>query len=81
MLNTRGTFADLIDSVLGIFNIILPVLAAIALVLLFIGIVKYISSEGHKSEHGKAILWSLVALFILLSIWGILRVLQNTFLG
>jgi len=78
MLDTRGTFADLVDSLLGVFNIILPVLAAIGLVLLFYGIVQYIYRQDNKT-YGPIILWSLVALFVLFSIWGILRIVGNTF--
>ena len=32
MLNTHGGFAGLVDSILGIFNVILPVLVALSLV-------------------------------------------------
>ena len=78
MLDTGGTFADLVDSVLGVFNIIIPVLAAAGLVLLFYGIVQYIYTAETK-KWGPAILWSLLALFVLFSIWGILRILGNTF--
>ncbi len=78
MLDTGGTFADLVDSVLGVFNIIIPVLAAAGLVLLFYGIVQYIYSQDTK-KWGAAIPWSLVALFVLFSIWGILRIVSNTF--
>ena len=78
MLDTRGTFADLVDSLLDVFNVILPVLAAIGLALLFYGIVQYIYSQNNKT-YGPVILWSLVALFVLFSIWGILRVVGNTF--
>jgi uncharacterized protein with PQ loop repeat len=80
MLNTHGGFAGLVDSILGVFNIILPVLVAVSLVLFFYGIVQYVYSQDNK-KHGPIILWSLVALFIMLSLWGILRILENTFLG
>lgn len=79
MINTTGGFAGLVNSILNIFNVILPALAAVALVLFFYGIIQYIYSEGKK--NGSVILWSLLALFILFSIWGILRILQNTLLG
>lgn len=78
MLNTRGTFADLVASLLGVFNIIIPALCALALVLFMYGMVKYV----YKRQPGdyKTMLWSLIALFVLFSIWGILRVLMNTLL-
>lgn len=74
------TFATLVNSLIGIINIIIPVLVAAAIVFLFIGIIKYIYRAGGKG-NGDAILWSLIAIFVLLSTWGILRILMNTFLG
>ena len=80
MFNTTAGFAGLVDSILAIFNIILPVLVAASLVLFFYGIVQYVYSQDTK-KHGPIIMWSLVALFVMLSLWGILRILENTFLG
>ena len=74
------TFANVVSAILKIFNTALPVLVALALVLFMIGVVKYIYSEGER-EKGELMMWSLIALFVLVSVWGILRVLLNTFAG
>lgn len=74
------TFASLVNSLIGIINIIIPVLLAAMLVFFFFGIVKYIAQAGGKRDS-KTMLWSLIAIFVLLSTWGILRILTNTFLG
>jgi len=77
MLNTSNGFAGVVSSVLKIFDAAMPVLVALALVLFMVGVVKYIYSEGeHKNRD--LIMWSLIALFIMVSIWGILRVLLNS---
>lgn len=78
MLNTHGTFADLVGSILGVFNIILPVLAALGVVFFMYGVVRYVYNRDPKA--GKEILWSIVALFVLFSVWGILRLMMSTFL-
>ena len=71
------TFESVVYSVLNIFDTAMPVLVALALVLFMVGVVKYIYSEGeHKNR--ELIMWSLIALFIMVSIWGILRVLLNS---
>lgn len=77
MLNTHGTLANLIDSILGIFNVILPVLAAAALALFMYGAFQYVYSAGNEKNR-SAMLWSLIALFVIFSVWGILRILKNT---
>ena len=77
MLNTSNGFAGVVSSILKIFDTAMPVLVALALVLFMVGVVKYIYSEGeHKNRD--LIMWSLIALFIMVSIWGILRVLLNS---
>lgn len=76
----RGTdFAGLVRLVIEYINLIIPVLVTLAIVLLFIGIVRYIKNRG-SADIRTNIVWSLVALFVLFSVWGILRILDNTFL-
>ena len=78
MLNTTSTFADLVTSILGVFNILIPVLIAGGVVLFMYGALQYV---WHRDEEKRRnMLWSLVALFVLFSVWGILRLLMNTFL-
>ena len=77
MLNTSNGFAGVVSSILKIFDAAMPVLVALALVLFMVGVVKYIYSEGeHKNRD--LIMWSLIALFVMVSIWGILRILLNS---
>ena len=78
MLNYN--FSNLVSDILKMFDIALPVLVALALVLFMVGVVKYIYSEGeHKNRD--LIVWSLIALFIMVSIWGILRLLLASLPG
>ena len=63
---------------------LVSVLAALALVVFFIGLVRYVkdSADSHGHEEGRErIIWSLVALFILFSIWGILALMSVAFFG
>ncbi len=61
-------------------NRLIPVLIALALVVFFWGLIKYIRSG--KSAGGKDIMIAgLVGLFIMVSVWGIIRIAQNTLLG
>lgn len=64
-----------------LLNMIIPVLIALALVIFFWGLIKYItksgSEEGQK-EGRKIMIAGLVVLFIMVSVWGIIRLAQNT---
>lgn len=73
------TFAGIIAEIIKLINYVIPVLGALAIVYLGIGVIRYIRNEGEHSNR-QEILWSLIALFVLFSVWGILRILDNTLL-
>jgi len=65
----------LLDRVISLVSRIVPILAGIALIAFFWGLIKFIvsadSEEGRKA--GKNIMvWGVIALFVMFSIWGIL---------
>jgi hypothetical protein len=62
-----------------ILNMLIPILIALALVAFFWGLVKYVYSGGEDHGQGRNIMIAgLVALFVMVSVWGIIRVAQNT---
>ncbi len=75
-----ATFADIVAYLIGLLNQFVYVLAALAVVVFLWGMVKYVRNAAiGKRQDKKAILWSLVALFVLFSVWGILRVMCTSF--
>lgn len=61
---------------------VVPLLITIALVMFFIGVIRFIANANDpakRKEGREAMLWGIVALFVMLSIFGILSVLTNTF--
>ncbi len=75
-------FADVVKSLIGLINVIIPVLAAAAMVFFFIGIVRFVYNNSDEKAHIKdkeLIIWGLVAIFVLFSIWGIVRLLITSF--
>ena len=70
-----GNLTQLISFAGDILNRVIPVLIALALVVFFWGLIQYIRT--HK--NGKDIMIAgLVGLFIMVSVWGIIRIAQNT---
>lgn len=59
----------------------LPLLILSAVVLLLFGIVKtFFWNSGEKKEEGKSfIIWGIVALFVMVSVWGLVNILRSTF--
>jgi hypothetical protein len=77
-------FADIVQGIVSLINTTVLVLATLAIVVFFMGLVRYISQSGDAKGHAEGrerIIWSLVAIFVLVSIWGILEVMNTAFFG
>lgn len=73
---------DLIRAAFDIVNnILIPLAFSLCLLYFFWGVVKYIRSgaESEKAaEEGKnIIMWGVIGLFVAVSIWGIIKFIQN----
>jgi hypothetical protein len=78
---TPRTFAELVGFLICMMNSIVPILIGAALILFFWGIVRYIFAAGHdgKGNGRKLIIWGVITLFVMVSIYGILQILMNSF--
>ncbi len=66
----------------NILNLIIPFLVGLAVFIIIYGILGYISQaadEERRAEARNFILWGVVAVFIMLSVWGLVTILINTF--
>ncbi len=84
LFSSGQTFSSIVLDIVSLINLIIGVLSAFAIVIFFYGLVRYIreSSDSHGHNEGKErIVWSLVALFVLFSIWGILALMSVAFFG
>lgn len=74
---TPTTFSGLVNIFLGLMRAAIPIIASLALLIFIWGLVKFIFRLGGKEDpvkEGKDLMvWGLIALFIMISIWGILR--------
>lgn len=66
---------------LGILNVVSYFLVAIGVLWIVWNIVRYVigGNPEEKSAHGKNIIWGIVGLFVIVSIWGLVNILTNTF--
>ena len=63
---------------------LIPTAVAVALLFFFWGLAKFIRASGDEKaiEEGKrTMIWGVVALFVMVSVWGLVYLLQNTLLG
>jgi uncharacterized membrane protein len=68
-----GGIREFITSAGQLVKLAIPVVAGIALLVFFWGLVKFIyasSAEG-KSEGKNFMLWGIIALFVMIAVWGL----------
>lgn len=73
---------SLIDKILGIINLVIPLLIAVAVVIFLYGVVKYITagaSEESRKEARSVMLYGIIGLFVMVAVWGLVNVLVETF--
>ena len=72
-------------SILGVISnlmrILIPLLITAALIYFIYGVIKYvISKNADDTQEAKSIIFrGLIGLFVILSIWGLVGVIQSTF--
>lgn len=72
---------DIFGKILGTIG---PIIVALALVYFFWGVSKFIlhaDDETKRSEGRQIMIWGIIALFVIVSVWGLVAVLNNTFVG
>ncbi len=72
---------SLTNRLISLGNTFIGVLIAFAVIYIIYNVVRFIMKSDAPEERsviGKAILWSIVGLFVMLSIWGLVRILVNT---
>ena len=73
----------IIQGVGGMISLLIPITAGVSLLFFFWGLAKFILKAGGDEkarEEGKQVMkWGIVALFVLVSIWGIVLFLRSEF--
>ena len=76
-----GGVKGLIQAVGGLINPLIAIVVGVALLVFFWGLVKFIFRVGGDEKavaDGKRIMiWGLITLFVMLSVWGIIGFMQK----
>jgi len=80
---TTSTLKDLIKLLAGYMNSALALLMGFAVLVFVYYIIKYFiiasDSSTDRTEAGKYVMYSILGFFIILSMWGLVNILSNTF--
>ncbi len=73
LLNTLALANVFLNGVIGLF-------ITLAIVIFFWGLIKYLLNVGEEKAEGIQIMfYGVIAIFVMVSIWGIIRLLQTSF--
>lgn len=80
-----GNFAELVGFFIGIFELIIPFIFSLTLLVIIWKIIDswIINADNtSKIDEGKQyVLWGVIVLVIMSSVWGILRLLRSSLFG
>ncbi len=74
---------SIMTTISGILNFIIPMLITFAIILFIYGVIQYIvAKEDASKDKGRSyMIYSIIGLFAIVAVWGLVQVLVNTFLG
>ncbi len=75
-----SNFGDFINYILGFINLLMPVLAGLALLSFLWGTARFISKAGDaggRAEGKSLMIYGLIALFLMFSFYAIVKIAQK----
>jgi len=75
-----GWFQSLVGSLGELISFTIPVLIALAVLLFIWGLIKFVFASGDddsRNEGKKLMIWGVITLFVIVSIWGIVQLLNQ----
>ncbi len=75
-----GNVETFMRSIARLVNLALPLVVALALLGFFYGLMKFIFAKGDdaaRKEARQTMIWGIIALFVMVSVWGLVGFLGN----
>jgi hypothetical protein len=76
------TFTDIVNLFIGLGKDLIPLLAVIAFLIFILGVARFIrasASDKDFDEKKKFLIWGVVGMFVLVTVWGIISFLKGEF--
>lgn len=78
--------AQSLNSAIGLvnsmINVAIGLLIGVAIIGFFVGLIRYLFTQGadkDQKSNVKLMIWGILAIAVMLSVYGLVRLLQNTF--
>jgi len=78
----QSNLGSVLTKIQTLLNQLIPILVTLTIIYFFWGLAQYVlnsGSEEAKEEGKNKMIWGIVAIFVMLSIWGIVGLIGNTF--
>ena len=78
----EATVGSLLSKIQTILGALVPLLGTAAFVVFLWGVVKFISAGGNEEKRKEAknlIIYGLIGLFVMVAVWGIIKLVAGTF--
>lgn len=64
----------------GIIQALIPIVIGLAVLVFLWGVLQYVlrSSDAGKDEGRQFMLWGIIALFVMVSVWGLVNILRDS---
>lgn len=80
LLASAQSLQGALTTIGNLANNLVAFLIVIAIIVFFFGLIKYLGGGTEMKAKGLQImLYGIIALFVMVSVWGLVRLLQNTF--
>ncbi|TSC85200.1 MAG: Uncharacterized protein G01um101417_67 [Parcubacteria group bacterium Gr01-1014_17] len=83
-LAQTGNLGGLATTVGQIINLVIPIVGGLLLIYFFVGVIGYVNSGGDEEKRTSArntMIYAVIGMFVAFSIFGLVKLLQNTFTG
>jgi len=80
--SAQATLGGILTTIKGLLDSLIPIIITLAVIYLFYGVAKYVMAAGdeEKQKQGRSIMiYGVIGLFVIVSIWGLVGVVQSTF--
>ncbi|MCX6717606.1 MAG: hypothetical protein NTU76_02950 [Candidatus Taylorbacteria bacterium] len=79
LLALAQTLEGVIGKVRGILDLIVPVIIGIAVIYFLWNVAKYVLSADGKEEARTGMIWGIIGIVVMVSVWGLVALVQNSF--
>lgn len=78
---TGPTVFNLLGTITAIMNVVIPILITLAVLYTIWGVIKYATAKesDDQAEGRRVIISGIIGLFVIVSIWGLVAVINSTF--